>query len=150
MPQLVTATFPSQIFWTLVGFFCVYIFVSRIAVPKIEEIINKRVALIDDLLKRANQLSFEANKLEKDSIVALENAQIESKTAETQLISDLREQNIKEKKLLYDSFAEKSVKEVKIISLSAQKALSDVLKNNIDDILNTAMSKAFGDLKNNS
>ena len=47
LPQLDHASFPSQIFWLAVSFVLLYIIVSRIALPRISQILQRRMRNID-------------------------------------------------------------------------------------------------------
>jgi F0F1-type ATP synthase membrane subunit b/b' len=118
----------------------VYIFVSKIVAPGLEKTLENRAAYISDLVKRANKLMVEADKVEKKSIVALENAELESSAAEIKLMSDFREKSIRTKKSLYTFFSERSKKEAEILSQSADEVFSDISRN-IDDILEVAMNR---------
>ncbi len=47
LPQLNHNTYPSQIFWLAVSFVLLYIIVSRIALPRISQILQRRMRNID-------------------------------------------------------------------------------------------------------
>ena len=47
LPQLDYASYPSQIFWLAVSFVLLYIIVSRIALPRISQILQRRMRNID-------------------------------------------------------------------------------------------------------
>ena len=65
MPQFDPSTFASQLFWLLVMFVALYWIVSKIAVPRIGEVLEQRARVIQDDLDRATQL-----KAETDAAVA--------------------------------------------------------------------------------
>lgn len=65
MPQFDPSTFASQVFWLLVMFVALYWIVSKIAVPRIGEVLEQRARVIQDDLDRATQL-----KAETDAAVA--------------------------------------------------------------------------------
>ncbi len=65
MPQFDPSTFASQLFWLLVMFVALYWIVSRVAVPRIGEVLEQRARVIQDDLDRATQL-----KAETDAAVA--------------------------------------------------------------------------------
>jgi F-type H+-transporting ATPase subunit b len=62
LPQLDVATFPSQIFWLAFSFALLYWLVSKSALPRIHEIVDKRRDRIERDLGRAERLSEEALK----------------------------------------------------------------------------------------
>lgn len=138
MPQLAIETFASQILWSLLGFLVVYLFVSKIFTPQVEEILENRVVYIDDLLKRAENLRTESEKLKEDSFIALENAQIDTEATERKIVASIREQNIKEKQYLYDTFSEKSrIEALELVKVS-DNVFADVSKN-LDTLVSSAM-----------
>ena len=47
LPQLNHASFPSQLFWLAVSFVLLYIIVSRVALPRISQILQRRMRNID-------------------------------------------------------------------------------------------------------
>lgn len=65
MPQFDPSTFASQLFWLLVMFVALYWIISRVAVPRIGEVLDQRARVIQDDLDRATQL-----KAETDAAVA--------------------------------------------------------------------------------
>ncbi len=65
MPQFDPSSFASQLFWLLVMFVALYWIVSKIAVPRIGEVLEQRARVIQDDLDRASQL-----KAETDAAVA--------------------------------------------------------------------------------
>jgi hypothetical protein len=86
----------------------VYSFVSRIVVPGMEKTMGDRLSHIDGLTKSAGDLRAEAEKIEYDAFVALENDEIDAAAAEAKLIAAFREQNIREKEKLYETFSKRT------------------------------------------
>ena len=138
MPQLAVETFPSQIFWILMGFAVVYLFMASVATPNILETLRNRTVHIDELLNAARQLRSEAEKLEKTSAADLENAEMDSIAAEAELMSKFRERSVKEKEELYALYSEKSKQESASISLSADETFREISAN-MDEILDSAV-----------
>ena len=62
MPQFDPSTFASQLFWLLVMFVALYWIVSRIAIPRIGEVLDQRARVIQDDLDRAAQLKGETDR----------------------------------------------------------------------------------------
>jgi F-type H+-transporting ATPase subunit b len=62
LPQLDVSTFPSQLFWLAVTFCVLYLLISRSALPKIHDILDKRRGRIERDVTRAEQLSRDAAK----------------------------------------------------------------------------------------
>jgi F-type H+-transporting ATPase subunit b len=61
MPQFDLATFPTQIFWLAVSFFVLYLLMARVALPRINRVLEERQRRIDDNLDRAQALKDEAD-----------------------------------------------------------------------------------------
>jgi F-type H+-transporting ATPase subunit b len=61
-PPFDPTTFASQIFWFVIAFAVLYIMMSRLALPQIGSIIDKRKARIDGDLKEAERLKGETDK----------------------------------------------------------------------------------------
>ncbi|MDH3737705.1 MAG: F0F1 ATP synthase subunit B' [Alphaproteobacteria bacterium] len=57
MPQFDTTTFASQIFWLVVCFAIVFVFVWRVALPRITDTLENRQRKISDDLAKASELA---------------------------------------------------------------------------------------------
>ena len=75
MPQFDPSSFPSQIFWLVVSFFALYLVVSRLAVPRIAEVLEQRHRLVQDDIDRAAALKAETDQ----AIAAYEQAMAEAR-----------------------------------------------------------------------
>jgi F-type H+-transporting ATPase subunit b len=60
MPQLDLSTFPSQIFWLAVFFVVLYLLMAKLAIPRIERVIDERRNRVDGDLDKAGQMKSEA------------------------------------------------------------------------------------------
>lgn len=140
MPQLAIETFPSQIFWVLVGFFIVYVFMSFFAAPNLEKIIANRAAYVDSFLKNAAKLDSDAKKINKEALEALQKAEEETAIVESKLIASFKEQSEKEKKDLYRLSLEEFYSNSKLLSDASEKCFNDIA-GDIDGIVNTVMLK---------
>ncbi len=60
MPQFDTSTFASQLFWLGVTFFLLYILMSRLALPRVQEVMEKRRHRIAQDLSKADAFSDQA------------------------------------------------------------------------------------------
>lgn len=61
MPQFDVSTFPTQIFWLVVSFILLYLLMARVALPRINRVLEERQRRIDDNLDRAQTLKEEAD-----------------------------------------------------------------------------------------
>jgi F-type H+-transporting ATPase subunit b len=60
MPQLDLSTFPSQIFWLAVFFVVLYALMAKLAIPRIERVVEGRRNRIESDLDKAGQMKSEA------------------------------------------------------------------------------------------
>ena len=74
LPQLDIATYASQIFWLVVTFVVLYFLVSRIAVPRISNVLEERQDRIADDLDRAERLKNDAEQVRAEYEKALRDA----------------------------------------------------------------------------
>lgn len=56
MPQFDPTSFPSQLFWLAVCFGVLYLLMSKIALPRISDVVVERQRRVDDDLERATEL----------------------------------------------------------------------------------------------
>ncbi len=75
MPQFDPSSYASQLFWLAVMFVALYWIVSKIAVPRIGEVLEQRARVIQDDLDRATQLKAETDA----AIAAYEKAMAEAR-----------------------------------------------------------------------
>ena len=71
LPQLNTATFPTQIFWSLVFFALIYLLMSRIALPRIGAVLQDRSQQLDGDLDAAARLKADTQEAEAKYEAAL-------------------------------------------------------------------------------
>lgn len=71
LPQLDIQTYPSQIFWLIIAFIVLYFLVSKIAVPRISEVLSEREERIADDLDKAETLKKEAEQVRAEYEKAL-------------------------------------------------------------------------------
>lgn len=63
MPQFNPEWFASQLFWLIVTFAVLYFVLSRIALPRIAQVLEERQDKVDDDLAKAEQLKNEADEV---------------------------------------------------------------------------------------
>ena len=61
MPQFDPTLFPPQLFWLVVSFIALYWLVSKVAVPRVGEVLEQRARVIQEDLDRATQLKAETD-----------------------------------------------------------------------------------------
>ena len=78
MPQLDFSTFGNQIFWLVVTLVAIYLILSRIALPRIAEVLAQRQDRISDDLAAAENLKGQALAAEEAYNQALAEARVEA------------------------------------------------------------------------
>ena len=78
MPQLDFSTFGNQIFWLVVTLVAIYLILSRIALPRIAEVLAQRQDRISDDLAAAGDLKGQALAAEEAYNQALAEARVEA------------------------------------------------------------------------
>lgn len=81
LPQLDIQTYPSQIFWLIVSFIVLYFLVSKIAVPRISDVLEERQERIADDLDKAETLKKESEQVRAEYEKALADARDKAHTA---------------------------------------------------------------------
>lgn len=140
LPQLATATFPSQIFWVVVGFFCVYGIISFVAVPRLKKILDDRRSRVDGLLDAAEKFKKKSEKIEKESEDLIEKTKKEVFVAEEKLVNELEKKNFEEKQRISKEILENANKEIASLKISSEEALQN-MSSNLDDLLDLAFQR---------
>lgn len=82
MPQLEQiGTFPSQIFWLIVTFAVLFIFIWKVAAPKIADALEDRQRRIEDNLARAEELKKEVEAAREAYEHSLQSARADAQAA---------------------------------------------------------------------
>lgn len=128
MPQLDFASFPNQIFWLLVTLVLIYIVMSRIAIPRIADILDRRRTSIEGNIVRADELHQMAQDAEKNYEKALDEAHREA----SGIIAEAKENIQKELNAAIEEanaqIAEKSAQSEEHIATIRANALENVQK----------------------
>ena len=77
MPQLIIADFPPQLIWLAISFIALYFVMSKIALPRIGEVLEERQERVTSALEKAESLRGEAD----DAIKAYETALAEARAS---------------------------------------------------------------------
>ena len=130
LPQLDIASFGNQIFWLIICLLAIYLILSRIALPRIAEVLTERQDRITDDLAAAEELKVQASLAEEAYNQALVEARNEAKhivvkaKAEMQVELDtaikIADEEIAEKKKVSD----KVISEIKAGALESVRAVA--------------------------
>ncbi|MEQ8966489.1 MAG: F0F1 ATP synthase subunit B' [Azospirillaceae bacterium] len=89
MPQFDPSSFASQIFWLIVTFVILYLLMSRVALPRIGEVLEERSERISNDLDRAEQLRKQADEVVEQYEAALSKARSEASAIMAQANQDI-------------------------------------------------------------
>ena len=84
MPQLDPSTFPSQLFWLAVTFIILYWIMSKVALPRIGDVLQQRRQKVSNDIEKAETLKREA----EAALQAYETAMAESRSNAVSLIAE--------------------------------------------------------------
>ena len=87
MPQLNLATFASQAFWLVLSFCLLWMLLSIFIMPKITNVIEQRKRKINDYIRKAEKLNFQA----QDSLQKYEKTLAEAQSSAQREINEGRE-----------------------------------------------------------
>ena len=159
MPQLEAYTYPSQFFWLITSFLCLWFFMSWFIIPKIEDIMEQRRRKIDDYVQKAEKINKQAlaslNKYEK----ALQKAKQEAQEAINQNrinlentvndrrteIENLLNQKIADTEFLLAKERQETINAIDEISLTIASKILD--KIGVDGVDENALKNSAGDNK---
>lgn len=142
-PQLKAKTYPSQVFWLFVSFALLYALMSKIALPRVGEVLDTRRAHKENDLKRAEQLQEEATKVKAAYEAAIAKAQAEAQDAQRAAEQEISEK-IAEKNA---EFAEKARKRVATAEQNIARAKDEALGSLADisaDVAAEMVNKVAG------
>ena len=128
MPQLDFTTFIPQLFWLFLSLSFLYFILSRIALPRISDVIEERNDTITDDLDEAKSLSIEAEKVVNELKSKLEDARSSSQKT----LMDERQKNLDKISSERKKFEETISKEISSSEEKINKGKSDALKEASD------------------
>jgi F-type H+-transporting ATPase subunit b len=143
MPQFDITHYSSQIFWFLLCFLVLYIFTSRIILPRITNILKSRKSVIDaelsstaELDEKIHQLQIKTDNLRKEA-----GQKYQSKLEETSKeAAKQRDKMIEEFKEKFEEITKKSRQELKNFVDKSNSESEVVIKNLAQKISNKLLS----------
>ena len=128
MTQLDFTTFIPQLFWLFLSLSFLYFILSRIALPRISDVIEERNDTITDDLDEAKSLSIEAEKVVNELKSKLEDARSSSQKT----LMDERQKNLDKISSERKKFEETISKEISSSEEKINKGKSEALKEASD------------------
>ena len=137
MPQFDFTTFSSQIFWLAICFTILYIFISKVILPRIAEIKKIRQETIDQDQISAQDLEAKINKLEEKTNLVKKNANEKYQSqidATLQEAKEEKEKQLNELKDQIDEMNSKSNQEIKSFLENSYKENDSTIKDLVQKI----------------
>ena len=126
LPQLDFSSFGNQIFWLIICLLAIYLILSRIALPRIAEVLTERQDRITDDLAAAEELKVQASLAEEAYNQALVEARNEAKHIVVKAKAEMQVELDTAIKIADEEIAEKNKVSDKVISEIKAGALESV------------------------
>jgi F-type H+-transporting ATPase subunit b len=137
-PQLNAKTYPSQVFWLFCAFVTLYVLMSKIALPRVGEVLDARRTHKESDLKRAQQMQEEATKVKTAYEAAIAKAQAEAAEAQAAAEQEVSEKIAAE----VAKFAEAARKRVATAEQAIARAKDEAVSSLADISADVAMDMA--------
>ena len=143
LPQLDVGTFPTQIFWLFVTFIVLYIAMAKVAIPRIEFVLEERHSRIAEDLDKAGKLKADADEVQANYEKALADARGSAQKLIAKTKDDASGKNAKAEAEA-DVAAAAQIKEAEArIDEARTEALANV-KDVVSDVAGDAVAKLIG------
>lgn len=143
MPQLDLNTYISQLFWLIVTLPLLYLFIAKIFLPTVSEVVKKRVSKVEKDLAEAEKLIAKHKALKADIEKILSDARTKALSLKTDIANEAKQVNDKEMKEFEADLAKKTAKELKkleAMELQLQSELPAIVKNLSKEIFKTVLN----------
>ena len=125
LPQLDPSNFATQIFWLAVTFIALYLLMSRVALPRVRDVLEERERRIPDDLEKAQRL-----KDESEAVLAeYEKALADARASAQALFAQAAEQANAEAAKRQQDVAQKLAKQLEKAESRVQAAKTEALDN---------------------
>ena len=126
MPQLNPEFFLSQLFWLVIAFSFLLIFLWRISLPRISQVLEKRETKINNDIGEAKKIQAEAEKIQEQ----IDNEIMKTREENAQNIKDLninlQNKALDEIKEIYISLSKKISEAANLIEKNKQKSIKEI------------------------
>ena len=125
LPQLDPSTFASQIFWLAVTFVALYLLMSRVALPRVRDVLEERERRITDDLEKAQRLKDESEAVLAEYEKALADARANAQAMFAQAVEQANAEAAKRQQ----DMAQKLAKQLETAESRVQAAKAEALDN---------------------
>lgn len=126
LPQLNTATYLPQVAWLALTFILLYLLMSRVALPRVAQVLQDRQDRIEDDLQKAEALRAEAQGVEHAYEKALSDARSQAAAVLSEAQAEISAQAARRQADFAAALAEKTADAEARIAAERQAALADV------------------------
>ncbi|MEQ8587868.1 MAG: F0F1 ATP synthase subunit B' [Thalassobaculaceae bacterium] len=95
LPQLDVSTYPTQIFWLFVSFALLYFVMSKVAIPRIADVLEERQERIEDDIETADRLRAEAEAVKAEYEKAVADARSEAHDRVRKVMDEIADSHAK-------------------------------------------------------
>ncbi|WP_420403613.1 F0F1 ATP synthase subunit B' [Nisaea sp.] len=143
LPQLDIGTFPTQVFWLFVTFIVLYVAMTKVAIPRIEYVLEERHSKLAEDLDKAGKLKADAEEVQANYEKALADARGSAQELVGAAKEEVSKANAKAEAEA-DAAAVTKVKEAEAsIDAARTEALSNV-KDVVSEVAGDAVQKLIG------
>jgi len=143
MPQFDVSTFPSQLFWLTVMFVVLMILLNKVALPRIESVIEARESKIAGDLKRASEAKAEAEAALADYEKSLAEARREAQEVIRAALDKLAADNAKREAKFNEGLDAQVAEAEARIAVARDQAMKSV-RDVAVDVTKAAVEKLSG------
>jgi F-type H+-transporting ATPase subunit b len=143
MPQFNPEWFASQIFWLVVTFVVLYLLMSRIALPRVSQIIEDRQNKVEDDLAKAEKLRTEAQEVYEAYEKALQEARADAQKVLRETGDEIAAEQAKRNEAFTKELDQKTREAEDRIQAAKTEAL-DSLQSVAGEVAQSATAKLIG------
>jgi F-type H+-transporting ATPase subunit b len=143
MPQLDVSTYPSQIFWLVVTFAVLYVLMAKVAIPRIEAMVEGRRTRIEDDLDRSGRMRTEAEAVIAAYEKALASARHQAQLTMKETTDRLKAETAERQKEAAAVIAERTRAAEARIAAAKAAAMAN-LRNVATDVARAATARLVG------
>lgn len=142
IPQLELGTFHNQIFWLVLFLLILYLFISRVALPRIEQIHQNRRDKIEIDLEEAKRATEETESINRQAEKILETANQSAEAIAAETRDKIRVQQDKEMETVVRKVSEltsESEERISEIRDQAPRQIQSMVEQMLPEIMNFAL-----------
>ena len=147
LPQLNVSTFSSQVVWLVITFVILYVLMSKVALPRIGEVLEERQNKIDDNLSKAEELKAQADKASNAYETSLSDARGQAQAALRDVKEKAADEAARRQSKLNEKLQAQIASSETAIAAARDEALSGI-KDAATDVATSVFDKLVGEAPN--